>query len=142
MSVTELAVGLNNAGSALSAAGNTLEESLALLTSANTTVQDISKASTGLRTIAARIRNTKTELDDLGETVETAKYEQTIQQLTDYGVALTDVNGEYRSTYDIMKDIAGVWDELTSMEQAAIAQTLSGTRQQNEHVLFHSDVID
>ena len=30
--------------------------------------QDISKSSTGLRTIAARIRNTKSELDELGET--------------------------------------------------------------------------
>ena len=44
-------------------------------------------------------------------------------------VALTE-NGEYRSTYDILKDIAAQWKNLTSMEQAAIAEALAGNRQQ------------
>ena len=57
ISVSQLADGMNNAGSALSAAGNSFDQSLALLAASNTTVQDISKSSTGLRTIAARIRN-------------------------------------------------------------------------------------
>lgn len=131
ISVAQIAEGMNNAGSALSAAGNTFDQSVALLTAANTTVQDISKSSTGLRTIAARIRNTKVELDELGETVEEAKYEEVIKSLTDNGVKLTTLNGEYKSTYDILKDIAAIWGELNSMEQAAIAQQLAGTRQQN-----------
>lgn len=131
ISVAQIAEGMNNAGSAMYAAGNSFDQSVALLTAANTTVQNISKSSTGLRTIAARIRNTKTELDDLGETIETAKYEEVIKNLTKQGVSLTGLNGEYRSTYDILKDIAAVWDDLSSMEQAAIAQQLAGTRQQN-----------
>ena len=44
-------------------------------------------------------------------------------------VALTE-NGEYRSTYDILKDIAAQWKNLTSMEQAAMAEALAGNRQQ------------
>ena len=35
-----------------------------------------------------------------------------------------DENGEYRSTYDIIKDVAAVWDEMTSKEQAAIQQAI------------------
>ena len=66
ISVSEIAEGMTNASSVLAAAGNSFEESVALLTAANTTLQDASKASTGLRTIAARIRNTTTELDELG----------------------------------------------------------------------------
>lgn len=137
ISVAELAEGLNNAGSALSAAGNSFENSVALLTAANTTVQNISKASTGLRTIAARIRGTKVELEELGEVIETPKYEAAVDALTRHGVALRDTNNEYRSTYDIMQDIAGVWDELTNLEQAAIAEQLAGNRQQN---IFYSIV--
>ena len=38
ISVAQLAEGMNNAGSALAAAGNSFEQSLALLTAANTTV--------------------------------------------------------------------------------------------------------
>ena len=130
ISVSQIAEGMTNASSTLHAAGNSFEQSVALLTAANTTIQDAAKSSTGLRTIAARIRNTKTELDDLGEVMTEASYEELVQTLTDCGVALTDINGEYRSTYDIMSDIAAKWDTLDSMRQAALATALSGTRQQ------------
>lgn len=135
ISVAQIAEGMNNASSALAAAGNTFEQSVALLTAANTTIQNAAKSSTGLRTIAARIRNTKTELDDLGEEMSEASYEELVQQLTDFNVALTTTNGEYRSTYDIMYDIAQQWSKMTSMEQAALATAMSGTRQQ---AIFYS----
>ena len=131
ISVSQIAEGMTNASSTLAASGNSFEKSVALLTAANTTLQNASKASTGLRTIAARIRNTKAELDELGETMTTAKYEEAVKILTGYNVALTDINGEYRATYDIMADIAAQWDKMTSMEQAALATTLAGTRQQD-----------
>lgn len=134
ISVSDIAVGMNNAGSALSAAGNSFEQSVALLTAANTTIQNISMSSTGMRTITARIRKTKVELDELGETVEEAKYQEVMDLLTGKGVSLTE-NGQYRATYDIIKDIAEIWDQLTSMEQAGIAEQLAGTRQQN---IFYS----
>lgn len=79
-----------------------------------------------MRTIAARIRKTKTELDDLGEAMEEASYEKLVKVLTDHNVALTTANNEYRSTYDIMKDVAAQWDNMTSMEQAALAELMSG----------------
>ena len=66
ISVSDIAEGMTNASSALAAAGNSYEESIALLTAANTTIQDASKSSTGLRTIAARIRDTDAELSELG----------------------------------------------------------------------------
>lgn len=131
ISVSQLAEGINNAGSSLAVAGNTFNQSLALLAAANTTVQNISKASTGLRTITARIRNTKTELDDLGEAMESSDYDALVSALTDANVSLVDSEGQYRSTYDILKDISDVWNDLTTNEQAALSETLSGTRQQN-----------
>lgn len=130
ISVSQIATGMTNASSALAAAGNSFDKSVALLTAANVTIQDASRSSTGLRTIAARIRNTKTELDALGETDNFAKYDQLVQALTRYNVKLTDVTGQYRSTYDILQDISKIWDQLNSMEQAALAQQLAGTRQQ------------
>jgi len=62
--------------------------------------------------------------------MESSKYDKLIKSLTDLDIALVDANNEYRSTYDIMSDIAGKWDSLTSMEQAALAETIAGTRQQ------------
>ena len=130
ISVDQIADGMTNASSTLSAAGNSFEQSVALLTAANTTIQNSSKASTGLRTIAARIRNTKTDLEDLGEAMTDSDYDKLVKSLTGMNVSLKDSNGEFRSTYDIIKDIAAQWDKMSSMEQAGIAETLSGTRQQ------------
>lgn len=131
ISVSQIAEGMTNASSALSAAGNTFDQSVALLVSANTTLQNAAKASTGLRTIAARLRNTTAELDELGEAMEKSKYDELVQALTDRNVSLIDINGQYRSTYDILKDIAAQWDKMNSMEQAALATAVAGTRQQN-----------
>lgn len=130
ISVEQIAAGMTNASSSLAAAGNSFNESVALLVAANTTIQDANKASTGLRTLTARLRNTKAELDELGEEMTSAKYEGIVQMLTKHQVSLMDLNGEYRSTYDIMKDIAGLWNDLSSMEQAAMATEIAGVRQQ------------
>ena len=46
-----------------------------------------------------------------------AKYEELVSTLTDAGVALRDMNGEYRSTYEIFADLAAKWDSLSSMTQ-------------------------
>ena len=128
ISVSELAEGLNNASSILSlATGDNLEQSMAMLTAANTTVQNISKSSTGLRTIVARIRNVKTELDDLGEAMTSAEYDEVVQALTKNNVALTDQAGNLRNTYDVLLDLSEAWKDMSESEQAALAKTLSGT---------------
>ncbi len=137
ISVSQIAEGMNNASSALASAGNTFDQSVALLTAANTTIQNAAKSSTGLRTIAARLRSTKTELDELGESMTEAEYETLVSSLTKYNVALTDQNEEFRSTYDILADIAAVWNNLSSMEQAALANAIAGVRQQS---VFYSIV--
>lgn len=47
-----------------------------------------------------------------------------IKQIT--GVDLTDTNGEFRSTYDILNDIGKVWDTLNSKQQAMLAEEIAG----------------
>lgn len=134
ISVAQIASGMTNASSALAAAGNDFKQSVALLTAANTTVQNAEKASTALRTMAARIRKTDADID--GEDVITeAKHEELINALTKHHVKLTELNGEYKSTYQIMQEIAQQWDTMTSMEQSAVAELVAGTRQQ---VVFYS----
>lgn len=64
----------------------------------------------------------KKELEDLGEDVSdfqvatVSKLNQQIKDLTrtqdSLGVSLLDMNGNYRSTYEILLDIAKVWDTI------------------------------
>ena len=69
----KLAEGVQNAGAALKTQGNDLYKSVALLTAGNAIPQDMSKASSGVRTISLRISGTekaKAELQELGEDVD------------------------------------------------------------------------
>lgn len=131
ISVSQIAEGMNNAASMMANAGMSFDESVAMLTAANTTVQNISKSSTGLRTIIARLRNVKSELDDAGEVWNEAKYQELISALTKGGVDLQDATGALRNPYEVLKELADRWSSLTSDVKAAITTALAGTRQQD-----------
>ena len=61
---------MQRSASALKAAGNTIEESVALITAANTVVQDPLKVGNALKTLSLRIRGAKVELEEAGESTE------------------------------------------------------------------------
>lgn len=46
----------------------------------------------------------------------------------EWGVDLLDANGELKSTYDVLQDISGVWDNLSSVEQTTAATAIGGAR--------------
>ena len=132
ISVSQLAEGMNNASAILATATeNSFDKSIALLTSANTTIQNISKSSTALRTIIARIRKVDTELDELGEVMTSAEYDELTRAITDQGVALVDEQGELRNTYDVLQELSVAWQNMTANEKASLAQMFGSTRNQN-----------
>lgn len=132
ISSAEIGEGMNNAASSLSANGNTLQQAIGILTAANVTVQNASKSSTAVRTIAARMAGSTTELEELGESTDSLLSSSKLdEKMRVYGVAVLDATGNLRSTYDVLADIAKVWDEIGTTDRAAIAEMLSGNRQQN-----------
>lgn len=132
ISQAEIGEAMNNAASALAANGNTLQQAIGIVTAANVTLQNVNKSSTAVRTIAARISASTAQLEELGEDVGDVLSTATLdKKMRAFGVAITDANGELRSTYDILNDLAKRWGDLNSSSQAAIASMLAGTRQQN-----------
>ena len=55
-----------------------------------------------------------------------AEYDDLVAALTKYNVKITDANGNFRNTYDIIKDIAAVWNQLDTNSQAALTEKLAG----------------
>ena len=47
-------------------------------------------------------------------------------------VNIFDANGEFRNYYDIMKDIAGIYDSLTSTQQSSLTEILFGKMRGNQ----------
>jgi len=135
ISSAEIGIAMNNAASSLAANGNTLQQAIGIITAANTTLQNVNIASTAVRTIAARISNSKADLDSLGESADelgssTAILRERLLALTN--VDVYDMNGKLRSTYDILNEIALAWNEVEDAgNSAAVAALIAGTRQQN-----------
>ena len=127
---------LLRSASALATAGNTIDQSLGLVVAANETVQNPEKVGNGLKTISLRIRNTKGELEELGEESDGAvesitKLQTQLLNQTHGKVNIFDSNGQFRSTYDILTDLSQAWGSLDSVEQANITTMLAGATQAN-----------
>lgn len=131
----DIANALADAGSALQAAGNTFDESIALFSSTNEIIQDWSKTATALRTIAARIRNTSGELEEMELDADGAAESVTQLQQKIYaksGVNIFEKDNEtFKSTIQILRELSQVWGTLSDVDKAEITRLVAGTRQQS-----------
>lgn len=118
----DLAEGLRIGSASLKIAGNDLYETSALITAGTEVLQDSNKVANGLKTISMRLRGVAED----GEEVSAALGDF-IKDIT--GVDLTDTNGQFRSTYDIIADISKVWDTLDSFDQAQLLEEIAGKNQ-------------
>lgn len=81
--ITSVGIGeaLQRSASALHAAGNTIDESIGLITAANSVVQDPTTVGTALKTLSLRVRGAKVELEEAGEDIDgMAKSTSELQQ--------------------------------------------------------------
>jgi len=130
VSAADVGAGLVNSASALNVAGNSLQQSAAMITGITEVTQNASKAGNAVRTLSMRLRGaTAEDLQELGEDTDglitsVSKLQGVIKGLT--GVDITDVNGQIRSTFDIMDDLAGVFNDLKTNDQSFLLETIAG----------------
>ena len=128
---------IKRSASALSVAGNSLEETAGMVTGITEVTQDPEKAGNALKVISMRIRGMSGELQDLGEEVDDnvtniSKMQGDILNLTHGKVNIFDDAGNFKSTYEILQGIAGVWKELSSTDQADLLETMAGKHRAND----------
>lgn len=132
ISTADLATSLTKSSGSLVAANGTLEEAVALTATANTIIQDADVVGTALKTVAMRLRGTSTEemeeegLDTDGVVTSKSKLQSKIKGLS--GVDILTDTGAYKSTYQILSEIANVWGDINDMDQAALLELLAGKR--------------
>lgn len=121
--------GLERSASSMSAANNTLEETIALITAGNAVLQDPERVGNGLKTISMRIRGATTELEEAGESTEgmaesTASLRKEVMALA--GVDIMQDEDTFKSTYDILDELSTKWSDLTDIQQASLTELLAG----------------
>lgn len=113
--------GLQRSASSMSAANNTLEETIALITAGNSVMQDPERVGNGLKTISMRIRGATTELEAAGESTDgmatsTASLRKEVMALS--GIDIMQDETTFKSTYDILDELSTKWSDLTDIQQA------------------------
>lgn len=132
ISTDELASGLQKSAATLSLMGNTIDEAAALITTANSVIQDSDSVSAGLRTISLRLVGTEEsekELSAMNEEVDAfvkstnSKKQQIIKDYTavasnNYqGFDILDSNGNYKNTYQILLGISKIYKEIQEQDK-------------------------
>ena len=127
---------LLRSAAAMAAANNALDETIALATAANTIVQNPESVGTTLKTVSMYLRAAKTEAEEAGESTDGMA--SSVSELRDEILALTgnkvDIqldDDTFKSTYQILKELSEIWDELTDVSQANILEMVGGKRNAN-----------
>ena len=132
VSNADIVEALTRSSSAMAAANSTFEQTVALATAATEITRDASQVGNALKTISMRIRGydeeTETFSDDLktisGDIADLTKVASNNKQ----GISLFEVDdpNTYRAPYEILKDIADIWDEISDKNQAKLLEKLFG----------------
>lgn len=121
-----LADGLERVSGTMNQAGNSIDETIGLLTGGYAQLRNMEKVSTGLITISQRLR----AIDEDGDEIDGLSAELS-ESFGKIGIAIEDSNGDLRSTYDIMSDYAKIYPQLTSEQKQYYAELSAGKRQVN-----------
>ena len=130
-----IATALQDSASSLMAAGNNLEQSVAMIAAANKVLQDPNSVGSALRTISLRIRGTSVKvLEEMGEETDgviesVSKLQAKVKGLS--GVDILTDTGAYKDTYTIIKEIGQVWADMNDIDKAALLELLAGKNRSN-----------
>lgn len=122
VSSTDLSMAMSKVGSAMKVNNNTYAQSLGMVTAGTEIMHgQASKVGRGLRTIGANISKMQ-------------KDAKTLDIQTKDGVKTIDLwdkkTNQVKSTYEVFKEFAGVWDDMTPDQQQALSLQMAGKNQQ------------
>lgn len=126
---------LQRSAASFNAANTSLEKSVALVTATNSVLQDPEKVGNMWKTVSARIRGAKTELEEAGEDTDgmvesTSKLQALIKGMTGFDIMESD-GKTFKDIYDIIIGIGEKWQDLNDIDRASLLEKLAGKNQSN-----------
>lgn len=125
---------MKKSSSAMKEANNSLEETIALETAAVEITRNAEMVGTAYKTVSMRLRGYDEETEsysndieqlsgDIADLTKTSKSPGGISLFTD------ESKTEYKSTYQLLKDISEIYSELDDKTQAQLLEKIAGKRQ-------------
>ena len=132
VSMKDIGEFLTRSSAALSVAGASAEEAIALGTAINSVTRNAAQTGTVLKTMSMYLRASKTDLEEAGESADgcansVSELRDEILAITNNQVDIMEANGTtYKGPFEIYKEIAEVWDQLADVDQANLTELLGG----------------
>lgn len=129
ISSADIGEAMETSAAALKAGGNTLNESLGIITAGNVIQQDASTVASAMKILSLRIRGAKADLESMGESTDdladsTSKLRDELKALTGVDIMLDE--NTFKSTAQIIQEIGKNWSKMTDVSQAAALERLAG----------------
>lgn len=121
VSSADLATNIGKASAALAVGGNTYEEVLALMTGITEITRSGTKAARALVSVQSRLNQVVDESSSVGQAL--------LEFYEKHNIDVYDADGQLRSLYEILTDMAEIWPTLTKNEQAYYLNQQSGANQ-------------
>lgn len=135
-SASDISEILTRSGAALHEAGNDLSQAISLGVAMNSVTQNAESTGQTLKTVSMYLRAAKTDLENMGESSDgcansVSELRSELKQLTGVDIMKDAAGTQFKSTYDILKEISKVWGSLSDVTRANVTEMLGGKRNAN-----------
>ena len=111
-------------GSVLATYGMSLEETVALITSANNSIQDPTRVGNGLKSIAMNFAGLTTSAKD--GSIQTNKTAKSLKEIAGIDIYADKKTGQIKSMTELLGELQDKWKDLTEEEQMALSNAVAG----------------
>lgn len=131
----EIGTSLQNSAAALSNAGNSLSQAMALTVGAYDVTQDAAEVGNMWKTVSLRLTGAKTTLEAMGEDTEgmitsTSKLRDQIKGLTG-GFDIMKDKDTFKSTYDIIIGLGEAMKDMSQINKQSLLEIIAGKNRAN-----------
>lgn len=133
VTANDLGVIMQKSAAAMNAAGNTYQETMAMAAAVNGVLQDDDVSGTYLKTLSMYLRAAKTDAESAGIEIDgmadsVSELRSKLKSLTGVDIMSDAAGKNFKSTYQIMKELSQVWSSLSDVTQANVTELISGKR--------------
>nr|DAG49230.1 MAG TPA: minor tail protein [Caudoviricetes sp.] len=133
VTANDLGIIMQKSSAAMNAAGNTYQETMAMAAAVNGVLQDSDVSGTYLKTLSMYLRAAKTDAENAGIEIDgmassVSELRNELKQLTGVDIMSDAAGKNFKSTYQIMKELSQVWNGLSDVTQANVTKLISGKR--------------
>lgn len=133
VTANDLGIIMQKSAAAMNASGNTYQETMAMAAAVNGVLQDSDVSGTYLKTLSMYLRAAKTDAENAGIEIDgmassVSELRSELKQLTGVDIMSDAAGKNFKSTYQIMRELSQVWGSLSDVTQANVTELISGKR--------------